>query len=726
MNRIELTKINFTMFTLVLIGLGVIFIMGMGNVAAVANTTQVNLNLSSSNTTTSANVMGLVNSSQPKYQDNNQNTGQSQYSGPTTNTTKWIANVTNDDLMSPVIGSDGTIYIGTRFSDGLFAYNPNGSLKWAYRDVEGMTTVPAIGNNGTIYFGTINGLIALNPNGTLKWIYTTPDSSFTQSPPSIGSDGTIYIINYLNYNEKTYSALYAINSNGTKKWSYNIPSTHSSGLGIIQSQVMGSNGLIYIQGYYQSSVNSFLDAINPNGTLKWSYNNIEEITTTPCVGSDGTIYLGSDVGYLYAINSNGTLKWSYNAGNYITVPPVISSNGIIYTIVGHYNTSTDTTYSTLLALNTNGTLKWMKTINNLLDNAPTIGADGTLYITGGVAGQQYGSLYAINPTGTQKWIYQTSYDIDSTPAINSDGTIYFGTWDGKLYALQDKLTLINTTTIKNTSTTTNPIIFTSAEIINASSYIKYYVETNSKLPSYVTIANQSVNMPEFLQLITTTLLNINKGSNTPLTLKTVNKTISSSETITGGEILKSGYLSIAQNIVNIINSTGTVPSYVSTSLGKINFNNLVYTFSKILNFQLDNQRLPTYVTVTPWSTITSTTAASVLYTIAQKDDEFMDIQGVSDATSLIQLGYGDCWANSEWLYDKLNAAGIKAQIMGYVDDGYGVGYRHAWVEIYTINGWQSWNYIGTNSQHYGNLVTGTPFVLIGASNHKADILSTGY
>ena len=49
-----------------------------------------------------------------------------------------------------------------------------------------MTTVPAIGNNGTIYFGTINGLIALNPNGTLKWIYTTPDSSFTQSPPSIG------------------------------------------------------------------------------------------------------------------------------------------------------------------------------------------------------------------------------------------------------------------------------------------------------------------------------------------------------------------------------------------------------------------------------------------------------------------------------------------------------------------------------------------------------------
>ena len=468
MNRIKLTKINFTMFTLVLIGLTVILAFCMGNAAATTNTTPVNLTSSSANTLTTSNVTGLVNSSQPKYQDNNQNTGQSQYTGPSTNTTKWIANVTNDDLMSPVIGSDGTIYIGTRFSDGLFAYNPNGSLKWAYRDVEGMTTVPAIGNNGTIYFGTTDGLIALNPNGTLKWIYTTPDSSFTQSPPSIGSDGTIYIIDYLNYNENTYSALYAINSNGTKKWSYNIPSIDGSGLGIIQSQVMGSNGIIYIQGYYQSSVNSFLYAINPNGTLKWSYNNIEEITTTPCIGSDGTIYLGSDVGYLYAINSNGKLKWSYNTGNYITVPPVISSKGIIYAIVGHYNTSTDTTYSTLLALNTNGTLKWAKTINNLLDNAATIGADGTLYITGGVAGQHYGTLYAINPNGTLKWIYQTTYDIDSTPAINSDGNIYFGTWDGKLYALQD-LTLTNTTTIKNTSTTTTPISFTSAEINNESS-----------------------------------------------------------------------------------------------------------------------------------------------------------------------------------------------------------------------------------------------------------------
>ncbi|MGA2676828.1 MAG: PQQ-binding-like beta-propeller repeat protein [Methanobacterium sp.] len=725
MNRIKLTKINFTMFTLVLIGLTVILAFCMGNAAATTNTTPVNLTSSSANTLTTSNVTGLVNSSQPKYQDNNQNTGQSQYTGPSTNTTKWIANVTNDDLMSPVIGSDGTIYIGTRFSDGLFAYNPNGSLKWAYRDVEGMTTVPAIGNNGTIYFGTTDGLIALNPNGTLKWIYTTPDSSFTQSPPSIGSDGTIYIIDYLNYNENTYSALYAINSNGTKKWSYNIPSIDGSGLGIIQSQVMGSNGIIYIQGYYQSSVNSFLYAINPNGTLKWSYNNIEEITTTPCIGSDGTIYLGSDVGYLYAINSNGKLKWSYNTGNYITVPPVISSKGIIYAIVGHYNTSTDTTYSTLLALNTNGTLKWAKTINNLLDNAATIGADGTLYITGGVAGQHYGTLYAINPNGTLKWIYQTTYDIDSTPAINSDGNIYFGTWDGKLYALQD-LTLTNTTTIKNTSTTTTPISFTSAEINNESSYLIYYVETNSRLPSYVTIANHSVNMPEFLQLITANLLNINKGLNTPLNLKTVNNTSASTETITGGELLKSEYLSIAQDIVNYINSTGTAPSYASTSLGKINFNNLVYIYCKILNFQVNNQRLPNYVTVKPWSTITSTTSAAVLYTIAQKDAQFMDIQGVSDATSLIQLGYGDCWANSEWLYDELNAAGIQARIMGYVDDGYGVGYRHAWVEIYTINGWQSWDYIGTNSQHYGNLVTGTPFVLIAASKQKADILSTGY
>ena len=126
------------------------------------------------------------------------------------------------------------------------------------------------------------------------------------------------------------------------------------------------------------------------------------------------------------------------------------------------------------------------------------------------------------------------------------------------------------------------------------------------------------------------------------------------------------------------------------------------------------------------TTQNKTNTTAILDNIGQKEAQFQDVQGVSDANSMVQLGYGDCWADSEWLYDQLNPAGVPARIMGYNNDGSGIGYRHAWVEINTGNGWQSYDYGKYNSQHEGDLGTDTPIVLINASNTSADILSTGY
>ncbi len=121
-----------------------------------------------------------------------------------------------------------------------------------------------------------------------------------------------------------------------------------------------------------------------------------------------------------------------------------------------------------------------------------------------------------------------------------------------------------------------------------------------------------------------------------------------------------------------------------------------------------------------------TNTSTVLDTIGQQESQFGDVQGISDVASLEQLGYGDCWADSTWLYDKLTAAGVQARIMGYVDRGTGDGYRHAWVEINTGNGWQTWNYAGYHSQHNGDNGYGTPYVLIGPGNPNPDIGRTGY
>jgi glucose dehydrogenase len=118
------------------------------------------------------------------------------------------------------------------------------------------------------------------------------------------------------------------------------------------------------------------------GTLKWKYEIGDWTESSPAIGADGTIYVGSIDHYLYAINLDKTLKWRYKTGD-------------------------------------------------LVDSSPTIGKDGTIY-----AGSSDYYLYAINPyDGNLKWKYETGGWVDSSPAIGADGTIYVGSEDGYLYAI---------------------------------------------------------------------------------------------------------------------------------------------------------------------------------------------------------------------------------------------------------------------------------------------------
>jgi hypothetical protein len=52
-------------------------------------------------------------------------------------------------------------------------------------------------------------------------------------------------------------------------------------------------------------------ALPPQGNQIWSYTTGNAIYSSPAIGADGTLYVGSTDGNLYAINSNGSLRWSY-------------------------------------------------------------------------------------------------------------------------------------------------------------------------------------------------------------------------------------------------------------------------------------------------------------------------------------------------------------------------------------------------------------------------------
>ena len=46
-----------------------------------------------------------------------------------------------------------------------------------------------------------------------------------------------------------------------------------------------------------------------NGTQQWAFQTGDMVTSSPAIGTDGTIYVGSWDNYLYALDPDGTEKW---------------------------------------------------------------------------------------------------------------------------------------------------------------------------------------------------------------------------------------------------------------------------------------------------------------------------------------------------------------------------------------------------------------------------------
>lgn len=133
--------------------------------------------------------------------------------------------------------------------------------------------------------------------------------------------------------------------------------------------------------------------------------------------------------------------------------------------------------------------------------------------------------------------------------------------------------------------------------------MKSYVDTNHELPEYVTINNNQVTMPQFLDLMVTNLKNINSGTKPSVNLETVNEPISTTDNFKTGSLTKSEYLTLSQSIGSTIDTTGKAPGSITCTLGTMGFDNLVYNFSKILAFYSTNNRLPNYVSVSKSSII---------------------------------------------------------------------------------------------------------------------------
>lgn len=314
----------------------------------------------------------------------------------------WQVQVPGQIRAAPAIGKDGTIYVGS-WDGNLYAFNPNSSRRWTFPGGNWFHAAPAIGADGTIYAANLDHkLYALNPDGTKRWEFLTAGEMYTS--PAVAADGTIYV-------GANGSRLYAINPIGTEKWSVAVDADG------VACPAVGTDGTIYFTTGKASRSEGKLFAFSPHGTKRWEFT-ASNISASPALAADGTIYFSTvwqPTPRLFAITPAGTKKWELpleGLMDWTGTSPIIGQDGTIY--IGSNSNK-------LFAVNPDGSKKWEFVTGGNIYASAAAGADGVIYV-----GSWDRHFYAINPNGTLRWSFESDYDIASSPALASEGVVYVG------------------------------------------------------------------------------------------------------------------------------------------------------------------------------------------------------------------------------------------------------------------------------------------------------------
>ncbi|ACB75796.1 peptidase S8 and S53 subtilisin kexin sedolisin [Opitutus terrae PB90-1] len=199
---------------------------------------------------------------------------------------------------------------------------------------------------------------------------------------------------------------------------------------ITSSPAVGADGTVYFGAGSADKHDIAVYAVASDGTRKWRFNTSGQgiIGGSPAVAADGTVYIGSYDKKFYAINgATGVSRWSYTTESEILCAPAIAADGTVYIRDS----------AKLYAFTPAGALKWTYTIDAVETGgtycSPVIGLDGAIYV-----GSNGGKLYAVTDQGSAaalRWTFTADGDIYTTPAFGADGTLYFGTLKGAFYAL---------------------------------------------------------------------------------------------------------------------------------------------------------------------------------------------------------------------------------------------------------------------------------------------------
>lgn len=160
----------------------------------------------------------------------------------------------------------------------------------------------------------------------------------------------------------------------------------------------------------------------------------------------------------------------------------------------------------------------------------------------------------------------------------------------------------NSTTQNTTNTTSGdvkPKKVTQAQILKASVYVNNYVTKYKKLPNTVTIGGYVFSIPEYTYLMSKTIYYKYNKKTTDVVIKyDIKNPTKPTGTKIKGKLTSKQYYTYIKNLLNYIEKNNRIPNYVTTKLGKMQYQTAVYGFNRILYWSYNNKaKMPSSLTL---------------------------------------------------------------------------------------------------------------------------------
>jgi len=262
----------------------------------------------------------------------------------------WKRHFSREDaVLAPALGPDGTVYVGTHgryptdfwpfggqldprpIIPGLYAFSPEGDLKWKYVQKPGSLGLryaeplcsPAVGPDGMLYTIFAGDLVALTPEGKAHWKFPHKGAYLAWHPPVVSS-GALYVA--------LRHGVACVSLEGVKQWEITLPCED------LRSLALGADDTLYAVDCEEG-----LFAIDTqHRAIKWRFDEPGKLAAAPVVGQGRVCVAGSDEWgqepqdrvihnhNVYSLHESGELQWKVDLGGYVEASPVMDCHGVLY------------------------------------------------------------------------------------------------------------------------------------------------------------------------------------------------------------------------------------------------------------------------------------------------------------------------------------------------------------------------------------------------------------